>query len=228
MSNIFNSSIGKKLVMSLSGAFLVIFLLVHITANAFIFVSPEAFNTACHMMSYMTPVVPILAAGFVIHILYAFILTIKNNNARPVKYDKHVQGKCSTWESRNMFVLGVIVFGVLILHLTDFWAKMQLAEWIGTVSVPTDANGNHNYFLLIVEKFTNPIFSLIYIIWVVALWFHLRHGFWSAFQSVGLSNQIWIKRWKCVAKLYAFVVAVIFIAIPIFIMVKYGVDCSIC
>lgn len=222
MSNIFSSSIGKKLVMSLSGFFLVTFLLVHVTANVFIFVSPEAFNTACHFMSYMTPVVPILAFGFVIHILYAFILTLKNNNARPVKYKQHVQGQGSTWESRNMFVLGIIVFGVLVLHLTDFWAKMQLAEWMGTVSVDSDANGNHNYYSLIVEKFMNPIFSAIYIVWIIALWFHLRHGFWSAFQSVGLSNQIWIKRWKCLAQLYAFIVAAVFLAIPIFIMVKHG------
>ena len=225
MSNIFSSSIGKKLVMSLSGFFLVIFLLVHVTANTFIFVSPEAFNTACHFMSYMTPVVPILALGFVIHILYAFILTIKNNKARPVKYKQHVQGQGSSWESRNMFVLGIIVVGVLALHLTDFWAKMQLAEWMGTVSVGNDANGNHNYYTLIVSKFTNPIFSAIYIVWIIALWFHLRHGFWSAFQSVGLSNQIWIKRWRCLAKLYAFVVAAIFLAIPIFIMVKHGIAC---
>lgn len=218
MSNIFSSSIGKKLVMSLSGFFLVIFMLVHLTANAFIFVGADAFNAACHFMSLLTPIVPVLAAGFVFHITYAFILTLKNNNARPVKYKQHVQGKCSTWESRNMFVLGIIVFGVLILHLTDFWAKMQLLEIMGE-ELPVQP------YDLVVEKFTNPLFSVIYIVWIIALWFHLRHGFWSAFQSVGLTNQIWIKRWKCLAKLYALLIAVGFGAIPIFIMIKHGVSC---
>lgn len=218
MSNIFSSSIGKKLVMSLSGFFLVVFMLVHLAANAFIFVGPEAYNAACHFMSLLTPIVPILAAGFFVHIAYAFILTLKNNNARPVKYKLHVQGSCSTWESRNMFVLGFIVFGVLILHLTDFWAKMQLLEVLGK-PLPMEA------YDLVVEKFTNPWFSAIYLIWIVALWFHLRHGFWSAFQSIGLSNQIWIKRWQCLAKLYALLILVGFGAIPIFIMIKHGVTC---
>lgn len=215
MSNIFSSSIGKKLVMSLSGLFLMLFMLVHLTANAFIFVGADAFNTACHIMSYMTPIVPILAAGFAVHIIYAFILTLKNNNARPVKYKRHIQKQGSKWESRNMFVLGIIVLGGLCLHLTDFWAKMQLLEIMGK-ELPVQP------YDLVVQKFMDPMFSAIYIIWITAFWFHLRHGFWSAFQSVGLSNQIWIKRWKSIANIYAFVVAAVFIAIPIYIMVKYG------
>ncbi len=217
MSNIFSSSIGKKLLMSLSGLFLVIFLLVHLTANSCIFFGEDAFNTACAVMSYMGPIVPILAAGFLVHIAYAFILTLKNNNARPVKYKRHEQSNTSTWESRNMFVLGLIVFGILIMHLSDFWAKMQLVEWMG--------GHVDNPYEIVKAKLTNPIFAAIYIVWVIALWFHLRHGFWSAFQSVGLSNQIWIKRWKCVAKVYAALVAIVFIAIPIFFIVKYGCGC---
>lgn len=219
MSNLFSSSIGKKLVMSLSGLFLIIFLLVHLLANSFIFAGAEAFNTACELMGYMMPIVPILAAGFVIHIIYALILTIKNNNARPVKYKLHALKGSSTWESRNMFVLGIIVVGGLSLHLVDFWSKMQLLEFMGVHELPVAP------YDLIVEKFTNPIYVIIYIIWIVALWFHLRHGFWSAFQSVGLNNQKWIKRWQCAAKIYSTLVAVVFIAIPVFIFIKYAVCC---
>ncbi len=217
MSNIFNSSIGKKLVMSVSGLFLIIFLVVHLVINAFIFVGPEAYKAACDFMAYLTPIVPILAAGFMVHILYALMLTLKNNNARPIKYKQHVQKQSSSWESRNMFVLGVIVFGVLAMHLSDFWAEMQLKHWLGQETA-------HPYDI-VVTKLQNPIISAIYIVWIIALWFHLRHGFWSAFQSIGLSNQIWIKRWQCLAKLYAIVVCLGFIAIPIFIMIKHGVAC---
>lgn len=212
MSNLFSSSIGKKLVMSLSGLFLIVFLLVHLTANLFILVGKEAFDTACDIMGFMAPIVPILAAGFVIHILYAFILTLKNRKARPVTYKVQDLKKSSTWQSRNMFVLGIIVFCVLALHLTDFWAKMQLQHFMG-------AHGENGYELAL-AKFGNPVFVAIYVIWIIALWFHLRHGFWSAFQTVGLANQVWIKRWKCVAAVYSYVIAIGFIIIPIFVFIK--------
>lgn len=209
MSNLFKSSIGKKLVMSLSGLFLVVFLLVHLIANVFILFGKEAFDKSCEVMTLMTPIVPILAAGFVIHILYAFILTLKNNKARPIGYKVHDFKKTSTWESRNMFVLGLIIMGGLTLHLVDFWAKMQLQHFMGAAG--------ENGYELVVEKFKNPLFLTIYIAWIIALWFHLRHGFWSAFQTVGLANQIWIKRWKCIGTLYASVVSIGFITIAVFV-----------
>lgn len=218
MSNLFSSSIGRKLVMSLSGLFLIIFLLVHLVANSFIFAGAEAFNAACHFMGYLKIIVPVLAAGFIFHIVYAFILTLKNNNARPVKYKLHEQSQASTWESRNMFVLGIIVFGVLALHLVDFWSKMQLLEFMGE-ELPVQP------YDLIVAKFTNPVYVVIYIVWLCALWFHLRHGFWSAFQSVGLNNQKWIMRWKCAAKVYSTVVCLIFMAIPIYIFIINTFGC---
>lgn len=215
MSNIFSSSIGKKIVMSLSGLFLIAFLLVHMIANLFIFVGADAYNEVCHFMDtnpLIKLMVPFLALGFAVHIIYAFILTIHNRKARPVKYVcKDLKGS-STFASRNMLVLGIIVLGVLAIHLNDFWAEMQMQTLI---------LGNHENltapYELVVNKFSNPCFVALYVVWVVALWFHLTHGFWSAFQSVGLSNNIWISRLKCAAKLYAFVVAVVFIAIPLYV-----------
>lgn len=214
MSNIFSSSIGKKIVMSLSGLFLIVFLLVHLVANLFVFGGAEVYNEVCHFMDtnpIIKIMIPVLALGFAIHIIYASILTLHNLKARPVRYAvKDLKG-ASTWSSRNMFVLGVIVLGVLALHLTDFWANMQLQTLI---------LGNEMEVMpydLVISKFTNPIFVAIYAIWIVALWFHLTHGFWSAFQSIGLCNQIWIKRWKCLASVYAFVVALGFISIPLYV-----------
>ncbi|MEG0499753.1 MAG: succinate dehydrogenase cytochrome b subunit, partial [Rikenellaceae bacterium] len=194
--------------------FLIVFLLVHLTANLFVFGGAEAYNAACHFMDtnpIIKIMVPFLAVGFAIHIIYAVILTMHNNKARPVKYAAKDLKGTSEWASRNMFVLGVIVLGVLCIHLTDFWANMQLQTlFLGKEMevLPFD---------LIINKFTNPLFVVIYIVWVIALWFHLTHGFWSAFQSIGLCNQIWIKRWKCVARLYAIVIALGFISIPLYV-----------
>ena len=222
MSNLFCSSIGKKIVMSLSGLFLIVFLLVHLGANCFIYGGEEAYNLMCEFMDtnpFIKIMVPVLALGFMIHIIYAFIITLRNRKGRPIRYAVEEAKGTSTWESRNMFVLGIIVLGVLFMHLFDFWANMQLQHFIGGSPVASP-------FELVIAKFTNPIFVIIYVIWCTALWFHLRHGFWSAFQTVGLNNQKWLVRWKCAAKVYALIVALGFAIIPIYVLIAYG--CSVC
>lgn len=215
MSKLWSSSIGKKLVMSISGLFLIVFLLVHLVANMMYFGGEEAYNAMCHFMSspIIIIMVPVLALGFVVHIIWASIITIRNQTARPVKYNKTNLAASSAWESRNMYILGIIVLGVLGWHLVDFWAKMQLQVFIGAEEVASP-------YKLVEATFSSPCISLLYIVWIIALWFHLRHGFWSAFQTVGLNNQLWIQRWKCVANIYAFVIAVGFISIPVSVLVS--------
>ncbi len=208
-SKLWSSSIGKKLVMSLSGLFLIVFLLVHLVANLLFFGGEELYNEMTHFMNtnpIIQIMVPVLALGFVVHIAWATVITLKNQTARPVKYDKQNAAASSTWESRNMYVLGVIVFGVLAFHLSDFWYRIQFTE------VPSDYD-------MVVGSFSKLWVSVLYIVWVIALWFHLRHGFWSAFQTVGLNNQLWIKRWKFVADVYAFIIAVGFISIPLSVLI---------
>lgn len=218
MSKLWSSSIGKKLVMSLSGLFLVLFMLVHMGANLFFFGGEEAYNAMCEFMDtnpIIQIMVPVLALGFIIHIAWATFITLKNQTARPVKYKVSNKGKSSGWESKNMFVLGIIILGMLAWHLTHFWAQMQLQHFIGGEAVA-------NPYELVVITFANPIISVLYILWVIALWFHLRHGFWSAFQTVGLNNQIWIKRWKAIGEVYAIIVAAGFISIPLSVLlIKY-------
>ena len=113
MSNFISSSIGKKVVMSLSGLFLVMFLCVHLGINMLLLFdnTGELFNLGCHFMT--NPVIkviePILALGFIIHIAWASMLTIQNRKARPVKYAvRNQKGNC-TWSSRNMYVLGAMM-----------------------------------------------------------------------------------------------------------------------
>ena len=215
MSNIFSSSIGKKLIMSISGMFLIVFLLLHVCLNFTAIISQEAYQVACHFMDtniFIQIMVPVLAAGFAIHIIFSLIITMKNLKARPVKYAVANEAKASSWASRNMFVLGLIVFGFLALHLTHFWAKMQLQHFIG--GKPDEA------YELLKDLFGKWYYSAIYVVWVLALYFHLSHGFWSAFQTLGVNNYKWLPRLQCIAKVYAVIVALGFISIPVYFFVQ--------
>ncbi|MGL5787872.1 MAG: succinate dehydrogenase cytochrome b subunit [Bacteroidales bacterium] len=223
---IFNSSIGRKLIMSLSGLFLISFLIVHLSANLALLagtggatsVEEIPYNVVCHFMDtnpLIMVMVPVLALGFIVHIVYAFILTAQNRKARG--NDRYASSSKTniSWASKNMFVLGIIVLGFLGLHLVHFWAKMQLQHFIGGTP---DANA----YQLAVNLFTNPAYVVIYIIWIWALWFHLTHGFWSAFQSMGLNNHNWMPRWKALGSVLATLIAVGFTIIPLFFLFGFG------
>lgn len=201
--------------MSITGLFLILFLLIHLLANATYLLGPEAFDAAIKFMGspFILVMVPVLAAGFAIHIVYAFILTLYNMRARgSQRYEVTNKGEADSWASRNMLVLGIIVGGVLVFHLTHFWAKMQLAEFTGGHAV----NGNELMHL----TFGNIWIVICYIIWFIALWFHLTHGFWSAFQTVGANNQKWLGRLKAVSYIYATFIALGFTTIAIFAYLK--------
>lgn len=216
MSNIFSSSIGKKLVMSITGLFLIIFLVVHLVINLTALIGREAYEAACNLMEnpVILAMVPVLAAGFAIHIIYSIIITMSNMKARPVRYAVDNNAAASSWASRNMFVLGLIVLGFLGLHLSHFWAKMQLPHFIGGEA--------QNPYDLVKGLFSQPLYCAIYIVWIVALYFHISHGFWSAFQTLGANNSKWIPRLQCIAKVYAIVVSLGFISIPIFFLLGLG------
>jgi len=154
--------------------------------------------------------VPVLALGFVVHISYALYLTLANRRARGTeRYAVANKGKASSWASRNMFVLGIIILGLLGIHLTHFWANMQLQHFISGTAA-------ENPYELVVLRFSQPFYACLYIVWISAIWFHLTHGFWSAFQSIGVNNGNWLPRLQVVATLFATVVALIYISIPLF------------
>ena len=231
-----NSSIGKKFVQAISGAFLIIFLLLHATINFFsvidsftgkygacaadekLFSAGDGlFKLGCDFMS--TPVisimVPILALGFLIHIVWGCWLTAKNVSARGgfKRYEVPSKAAADSWSAKNMFVLGIVILGFIVFHLTHFWAKMQLPELLG---IGTFEN---NPYLLLSLVFCKWWVLALYIIWFVALWFHLTHGFWSMFQTIGWNNGIWLKRLKVIGCIVAtlIVLALISVAINAFI-----------
>lgn len=217
-----SSSIGRKLVMSITGAFLVLFITFHLAMNITVVFSPEAYNAICAFLGanwYALAGTLVLAAGVVIHFIYAIILTLQNLKARGnIRYARTVKEKGVDWASKNMFVLGLIVLCGLLLHLYNFWYNMQLVEIMGEHVnrfgySPTDGAA------LISDLFASPAYVAIYLVWFAALWFHLTHGVWSMMQSLGLSSKVWIKRLKILSNIvatllmlgFAFIVIVMFL-----------------
>ena len=221
-----NSSIGRKLIMSISGIFLILFLTFHLAMNIALVFSGEAYNMICSFLGanwYAVAATLVLVAGFVIHILYSIVLTLQNRKARGNdRYAVNTRPKGVEWASQNMFVLGLIVVGFLILHGTQFWYKMMFAELMGHHEValggamvsPHDGAAFVNYY------FSNIIVVVLYLVWYAALWFHLTHGFWSALQTIGWSNTIWFNRWKVVSDVFATLICLGFAFVTIAIYLK--------
>jgi len=227
MANFLTSSIGKKFIQSITGAFLVVFLLLHGTINFFSVIDsihgnfgkvaadnfPYShgdgwFQLGCDFMSspFISIMVPILALGFILHIAYGIWLTAQNYSRRGgiKRYEVASKAKNDSWSAKNMAVLGIIVLGLLGFHLTHFWAKMQLQEFMG-------AEADNPYYLLI-ATFRNPWVVCCYIVWFIALFLHLEHGFWSMFQTIGWSNKKWLKRTKVIGIIVAAFIVVLFVA----------------
>ena len=201
---LFNSSIGRKVVMSVTGLALILFLTFHGCMNIVALFSGEAYNMICELLGanwYAVLATLGLAALAVIHIVYAFILTAQNRTARGnSRYDvaTTVNAGKVEWASKNMLVLGLIIVVGLLIHLWNFWYNMMFAEIIGAMPAISPTDG----FEWIKVTFANPVFVVLYIVWLVALWFHLSHGFWSAMQTLGVSGKTWFCRWKTIGIIY--------------------------
>ena len=212
---LFNSSIGRKVVMSVTGIALILFLTFHGCMNVVALFSEEGYNMICEFLGanwYAVVATLGLAALAVLHIVYAFILTAQNRTARgDSRYEVATQvnaGKVE-WASKNMLVLGIIICVGLLIHLWNFWYNMMFAELVGAMPAisPTDGFG------WIKETFSNPVFVVIYIVWLVAIWFHLTHGFWSAMQTLGVNGKVWQKRWQCIGMIYVTVLMLMFLVV---------------
>ena len=164
-----------------------------------------------------------LAALTVAHIVYAFLLTMQNRRARGnERYAVTVKPAKVEWASQNMLVLGIIVVLGILLHLFNFWYNMMFAE-VAHISVPHDpADG----FAYIKDTFACPVYVVLYIVWLVAIWFHLSHGFWSAMHTLGWNGKIWFNRWRTIGLVYTSLLMLGFLVVVL--AFAFGVAPSLC
>ena len=197
-----NSSIGRKVIMSVTGMALILFMTFHCCMNLVALFSGEAYNMICELLGanwYAVAATAGLGALAVCHIVYAFILTAQNRRARgDNRYAVTEKPATVEWASQNMLVLGLIVLLGLGLHLFNFWYNMMFAE-LTHIDVPFHPADGFSY---IQYTFSKPVYVVLYVIWIAALWFHLSHGFWSAMQTVGVNGKVWFNRWKTIGNIY--------------------------
>ncbi|WP_373074463.1 succinate dehydrogenase cytochrome b subunit [Zeaxanthinibacter enoshimensis] len=214
MSALISSSIARKVVMALSGLFLVLFLAQHFTINLTSVIAPDTFNEWSHFMGY-NPLVqyllqPILIAGIIVHFVMGIALEIQNNRARKIGYVKYNGSANAPWTSRNMIITGLVVLAFLGLHMYDFWVHEMAYKYVeGSPEDPT------RYYAETVEKF-EPIWrTVIYVIAFILLAMHLWHGFSSSFQSMGWNNK-YSAGLQTFTKIYAVAIPAGFIFIALY------------
>ena len=222
-----NSSIGRKVIMSVTGLALILFLTFHGSMNVVALFSKDAYNMICELLGanwYAVVATLGLAALALLHIVYAFILTFQNKKARGTsQYAVTDKPAKVEWASQNMLVLGIIICLGLILHLYNFWWNMMFAELFPSIHFdPAPADG----FAKIVNTFSNPCYVVLYVIWILAIWCHLTHGFWSAMQTLGWSGKTWLDRWKCIGIIYVTLVMLMFLVVVL--AFAFGCAPSLC
>ena len=232
MTNFFTTSIGRKILMSVTGLFLIMFLLVHLTVNSMILFdgTGDLFNRAAHFMA-TTPLIrvvePLLAIGLLAHFIIASTITLYNQRNRNVNYGAFGRYKTrsasqgSTWASRNMYILGTVILVFLVIHLINFFWKMKFTG--DPLLTEVIINGEHmeNAYALVTGLFIDWKWSVaLYVVGAIALGLHLYHGVWSAFQTLGWSNKKWRKIWNVIGVLFSALLALGYSIIPLYVMIR--------
>jgi succinate dehydrogenase / fumarate reductase, cytochrome b subunit len=208
----FTSSIGKKLVMAFTGIFLILFLIVHATANSCIFLMDEGatYNGVAHFLSHNWIVRFLelgLFAGLFAHIIQGLMLWAQNNKKRPVKYAVNPGNATSKWYSRSMGILGSLLLIFLVIHLKDFFIGTKIALYGGDTP--------HNLYEKMKAEFSELPAVIIYLVGVIALCWHLIHGFASAFQTIGINSPKYNSTIKTIGIGYSIIVCLLFASMPV-------------
>ncbi len=220
--NMLTSTIGRKLVMALTGLFLILFLAVHLTGNLQLIKddSGRAFNIYAEFMTTF-PLIKAVSIGnfffILLHIFTSVLLTQKNRAARPVAYAYNAGNTNSSWASRNMGILGTIILVFLVVHLKGYWYEMHFG------SVPTqnyDGKDVKDLYAIVKASYTQLWYVAFYVVSMVFVGFHLVHGFASAFQTLGLSHPKYTPLIKGLGYGFAVIVPAAFALIPIIMFLK--------
>lgn len=208
--------------MSLTGLFLMLFLIGHVAGNLLLFKNDggQAFNEYAHFMStnQLVLILRILTFSSVIfHLIYSIILTKNNKEARPVAYAKTSASPGTTWMSRNMGILGFLILVFLIIHLRTFLYEMQFGE---VPFVTYDSGEVKNLHAIVVEAFSKLWYTALYVFFMIGLAFHLGHGFHSSFQTLGVRHAKYTPIIKKTGLAFSIIIPALFAAIPLYIYIK--------
>ena len=207
--------------MAITGGAMVFFFFFHASMNLVAIIKPSGYNKICEFLGanwYALVATVGLAALMVFHLIYAFVLSLQNYRARGTqRYAVVEKQEGVSWASKNMLVIGVIVLVGLGLHLFNFWANMQLPEVLHKLGyedadITYAADGVYH----IENTFSCSVYSIIYLVWLVFLWFHLDHGIASVMQSIGWSNHVWQKRIECLGRFFAILIALMFASVVLY------------
>ena len=224
-SEFFTSAVGRKIVMALTGLFLISFLIVHVGLNACIFYdlpmfnandNGSMFNRAAHFMgaSFVIRLMEFgLFAGFILHIIQGYVVEVKNRSRRGRGYQVKLGNRGSKWYSRSMAILGTLVFLFLIMHISHFWVPSRVTG--GLQEVTYGFTETHNLFLRMFETFQNPVIVVLYVVGVIALAYHLFHGFHSAFRTLGVHNPKYLSLLVNVGYVFTIIVCLLFALMPV-------------
>ena len=225
MNNYLTSTIFRKALASLSGLFLVTFLIGHLVGNLQLFIpgiqGQTQFNKYALFMT-TNPVIKVLSiitySAIMLHILITLYLVIQSKKARPVGYAVSSGNDTSGWSSRNMAVLGTIILFFLVIHLKSFWYKMHFGEM--PFQYLSDGTKIKDLHQVTTSAFKNPLYTFFYVFCMGALSLHLKHGVESAIQTVGLKIPSYEKVFKYGAILIAFSIPAVFALIPIYLYIS--------
>lgn len=217
------SSIGRKFIMALTGIALVLFLTFHAAMNIVALFSAEAYNSVCEFLGsnwYAVAATIVLTILILIHFVLAFHLVLWNLQARgPVPYAIRTKPDDVEWSSLNMFSLGTVVILGLALHLYHFWSKMMFAEFAGNADAELATNGIYHivstFHGIGTHTISAYVYTLLYLVWLGALWLHLNHGIWSAMQTMGLNNRTWFHRIKNFSTIYTTAIITMFAVVAL-------------
>jgi succinate dehydrogenase / fumarate reductase cytochrome b subunit len=221
-SEFFTSSVGKKLVMSITGLSLILFLIVHVTVNACMWAvvfypgdNGEVFNKAAHFLG-QTLVPRVLEIGLflfiILHIIQGYVLEAQNRSKRAIGYNVKMGARGSTWYSKSMGLLGTLIFLFLIVHIADFWVPSRFG---GLDPVTYDGGEYHNLYGKMIEVFQNPWIVALYILGCISLAWHLIHGFQSSFRTLGVSNRRYLAILTATGWGFSIIVCLLFIMMPV-------------
>lgn len=225
-SEFFTSSVGKKLVMALTGLFLICFLVVHAGINACIWANDGGvmFNQAAHFMGSMILIRIMeigLFVGFLIHIFQGYVVEFGNRSKRNIGYKVKLGNKGSKWYSRGMGLLGTIILLFLIIHWNHFWVPSRFTGGMDEMPLPGSEKKLHNVFKLMQDTFSQLWVVILYVVACFSLCWHLIHGFQSAFRTMGVSNPRYIKLIKFTGFAYAIIISFTFAMMPVSMYLKW-------